>query len=172
MLLCLDILIFCIFQSLIIWKESSLSALIDILMLRYLLSILAINQPSTFLSRTFWGQTQTYFNSLQLSCPSLTQHEELQRFAQTFRYVFTQADVAIVQLKVTVSVRRLLTNTNKQTNLCHPEVGARRESARVSVSTLRPQVSGISQPQKWRTKSLYDLRTLVRTAFSSTRFWK
>ena len=146
MLLCLDISIFCFFQSLIIWKESSLSALIDILMLRYLLSILAINQPSTFLSRTFWGQTQTYFNSLQLLCPSLSQHEELQRFAQTFRYVFTQADVAIVQLKVTVSVRRLLTNTNKQTSLCHSEEVRclRRISAKVSVSSLRPHVSGIS----------------------------
>ena len=158
MLLCLDILIFCIFQSLIIWKESSLSALIDILLLRYLLSILAINQPSTFLSRTFWGQMQTYFSSLQLSCPSLTQHEELQRFAQTFRYVFTQADVAIVQLKVTVSVRRLLTNTNKQTNLCHPEVGVQQRYL-YQHSGLKSQVShslgnGGHSMRKW-----------VRTAF-------
>ena len=41
-------LIFCIFQSSIIWKESGLSALMDILILIYLLSILAINQPSDF----------------------------------------------------------------------------------------------------------------------------
>ena len=108
-LLCLVMLIFCIFQSSIIWKESGLSALMDIFILIYLLSILAINQPSDFfLLRQELKESQCAFIRLSQLVQNLV-------FNLHTRYLsglsFICFMVSLLHLKSLLGLRSLLSHS-------------------------------------------------------------